>query len=586
MPRHAFRKILILAGWGVLVLAAVFLAVAAAYHLAYRGKIFPYIYFQETLLTNLTLAEAEEKISKTIAESQGQSFVFSFNNQKFRFAPTELGLSLLADQTARQAYGYGRLGNWATNLREKVTAWSQGLHLESSYAVDETVWAQAVENLARQIEKPVQEAHFVLSQPTAGPAGGLGVTTPVAGQVLNREELRRRAVAKFLSFSFSEEELPVTKIEPSLSREDLLPLQGQVAELVFSPLKITFEGKIWEPKPEEILTFLTFTKSKLVSPIQINRSRLGDYLRQIGKEIYVAPKGEIFRLDGSKVVDFAPSIAGRELDEDQALVILSAALLDLRQRDTNLPVQKLEATGGKNEYGIHELVGEGMTNWGKSSANRIHNITLASSKLSGVLIPPGATFSLNDSVGDVSEKTGYKKEYVIIRGETVLGEGGGLCQVSTTVFRAALYAGLPIVERLPHAYRVGYYEPPLGFDATVYPPSVDLKFKNDTPAYLLLQASWDKAKGELRFKLYGTSDGRKMEFEGPFNKDYVPPPEPRYLDDPTLPRGEVKQKERAITGVTSEFRRIITWPDSRKLTETFKSKYQPWQAVYLVGTKE
>jgi len=287
------------------------------------------------------------------------------------------------------------------------------------------------------------------------------------------------------------------------------------------------------------------------------------------------------------VVDFAPSIDGRELDEDRALAVFGEALLNPSlSREVALPVQKLEATGDKNSYGIHELVGEGVTNWGKSSANRVHNITLASSKLSGVLIPPGATFSLNESVGEVSEKTGYKKEYVIIRGETVLGEGGGLCQVSTTVFRAALYAGLPIVERLPHAYRVGYYEPPLGFDATVFPPSVDLKFRNDTPAHLLLQASWDKAKGELRFKLYGTSDGRKVEFEGPFNKDYVPPPEPRYVEDPTLPRGETKQKERAITGVTSEFRRIITWPDERKLTESFKSKYQPWQAVYLVGTKD
>ncbi|MDP2874494.1 MAG: VanW family protein [bacterium] len=586
MARHQFKKISILFGWGVLVLGAVFLAVLTAYHFAYRGRILPHIYFQETLLTNLTSPEAKEKIEQIIADSQGQSFVFTFKGQSFSFAPTELGLSYQAQETTQQAYGLGRSENMLANLRGKWVAWAQGIHVEPAYVVDEAVWNTAVENLARRVDKPVQEAQFVLSQPAGGPAGGLGVAEEMAGQALSREEFRRRVLAKFLSFSFSEEELPVSKVEPSLSREDLLPLQSQVAPLVFSPFKITFEEKVWEPKPEEILTFLTFTKSKLVSPIQVNRSRLGDYLRQIGKEIYVAPKGEIFRLDGNKVVDFAPSIAGRELDEDQALVLLSTALLDLRQRTVSLPVQKLEATGGKNEYGIHELVGEGMTNWGKSSANRIHNITLASSKLSGVLIPPGAIFSLNESVGDVSEKTGYKKEYVILRGETVLGDGGGLCQVSTTVFRSALYAGLPIVERLPHAYRVGYYEPPLGFDATVFPPSVDLKFKNDTPAHLLLQASWDKAKGELWFKLYGTSDGRKTEFEGPFNKDYIAPPEPRYQDDPTLPRGETKQKERAITGVTSEFRRKITWPDGRTQAETFKSKYQPWQAVFLVGTKD
>ncbi|MCL5935535.1 MAG: VanW family protein, partial [Firmicutes bacterium] len=190
-------------------------------------------------------------------------------------------------------------------------------------------------------------------------------------------------------------------------------------------------------------------------------------------------------------------------------------------------------------------------------------------------------------VGEVSAATGYKQAYVIKSGRTVLDDGGGVCQVSTTLFRAALKAGLPIPERTGHAYRVGYYEQggfPPGMDATVFAPSVDLKFKNDTPNYLLLQAY--TVANNLYIDIYGTSDGRVTSLSAPKVTNQTPPPPDLHQDDPTLPRGTVQQVDWAAWGANVSFTRKVTRGDETLVSETWNTSYRPWQAVYLVGTKD
>ena len=166
-----------------------------------------------------------------------------------------------------------------------------------------------------------------------------------------------------------------------------------------------------------------------------------------------------------------------------------------------------------NNYGIEELISEGRSDYSHSIPERIHNVILAASKFNGVLIPPGKIFSFNEAVGDISSLTGYKPAYIIKEGKTVLGDGGGVCQVSTTLFRAALNAGLQIVERYPHAYRVLYYENDMkpGYDATVFSPTVDLKIKNDTPAHILIETEVDENNNLLYFRFFGKKDNRKIE---------------------------------------------------------------------------
>ena len=236
--------------------------------------------------------------------------------------------------------------------------------------------------------------------------------------------------------------------------------------------------------------------------------------------------------------------------------------------------------------GIKELIGRGTSTYFHSISGRVYNVSLAASRINGTLVKPGDTFSFNDTLGDVSSFTGYQQAYIISDGKTILGDGGGVCQVSTTLFRAALNAGLPILERQAHAYRVGYYEQnsPPGLDATVYGPSPDFKFKNDTPAYILIQAKANSKNYSLVFELYGASDGRVATISKPVVSGVTAPPEDRYQDDPSLPTGQTKQIDFKAWGAKVTFNYSVTRDGEQIYKRTFISNYRPWQAVYLRGT--
>jgi Uncharacterized vancomycin resistance protein len=216
----------------------------------------------------------------------------------------------------------------------------------------------------------------------------------------------------------------------------------------------------------------------------------------------------------------------------------------------------------------------------------VFNIAHAASKINGALIKPGETFSLVNAIGDISSVTGYKQAYIIQGNKTILGDGGGVCQVSTTLFRAALNAGLPIKERHPHSYRVTYYEQdsPPGIDATIYHPSVDLKIVNDTTNHILIQTFVDSSKSTIRIELYGTKDGRIATVDKPVVSSLSPPPDDLYIDEPALPAGEIKQVDFKAWGAKVHFEYKVEKDGKIIFEKRFYSNYQPWQAKYLRGT--
>jgi vancomycin resistance protein YoaR len=258
-------------------------------------------------------------------------------------------------------------------------------------------------------------------------------------------------------------------------------------------------------------------------------------------------------------------------------------------REITLPILAVRPQVADDDgpnLGIVELVSEGVTHFKGSSAGRIQNIQVSASKFHGLVIPPGQTFSFNEHLGEVSAEAGYEESLIIFGDRTRVGIGGGVCQVSTTAFRAAFWGAFPILERSAHGFRVSWYEPPVGLDATVYSPWVDLKFLNDTSYYLLIETEADVQTGTLTFRFYSTKIGRTVEMEGPVEDNVIPHEPPVYEDDPTLPQGTTKQVEWARDGVDVTIYRIIKESDEVISREKLFSRYQPWTAVYLVGTKE
>ncbi|MFU8772650.1 MAG: VanW family protein, partial [Anaerolineales bacterium] len=169
---------------------------------------------------------------------------------------------------------------------------------------------------------------------------------------------------------------------------------------------------------------------------------------------------------------------------------------------------------------------------------------------------------------------------------------GGVCQVSTTLFRTIFMSGYPIVERHPHAYRVRFYEQTpdgrydsslAGLDAAVYVPIVDLKFKNDSPNWLLME-TYVRADGNaLTWKFYSTSDGRSVEWSSTGLRNIKPPPDPLYEENPDLQAGEIKQVDWAVEGAEVTITRNVMRDGEVYLTDTIYTRYLPWKAVYQYG---
>jgi vancomycin resistance protein YoaR len=211
-----------------------------------------------------------------------------------------------------------------------------------------------------------------------------------------------------------------------------------------------------------------------------------------------------------------------------------------------------------------------------------------------VLIAPGETFSMGDTMGDVSLDNGFAEALIIYGGRTIKGVGGGVCQVSTTLFRTVFFGGYPVVERYSHAYRVSYYErtvsgavdPNLaGLDATVYFPLVDFKFTNDTPYWILMETYMGESS--LTWKFYSTSDGRSVTWETTGPQNVTPAPKPLFEENDELKDGQIRQVDWAANGADVSITRTVWKNGAVYLSQDFNTHYEPWQAVCEVapGTK-
>lgn len=284
-------------------------------------------------------------------------------------------------------------------------------------------------------------------------------------------------------------------------------------------------NKKFNVKPQELETWIEsyFRLWTGRREYRLNREKIELYLKTISEEIDTPPVNARFSIkDTGEVTEFVPSQKGQVLNIPKSREIIVSALLSdyPSEKSIELAVDEIEPqlTLDKiNNLGLNALIGRGESNFAGSSNSRIHNIRRGAYILKGILIRPGEEFSFNRAIGTIGANSGYLPELVIKEGKLVPEYGGGLCQVSTTLFRAVMAAGLTILERHPHSIPVRYYNPQ-GFDATIYPGVSDFRFKNDTSSYILLQPEISDSK--LSFEIYGTDDGRRVIIDGPHEYGY------------------------------------------------------------------
>ena len=520
----------------------------------------------------------EEKESTISSDLQ-----LTFEEKYFPIKGTELGLEYDWESSVVKAFEVGRSGNFFIDTKDKIFGVFKNITIPAFYNYDEDSLGIKISVIKNEINVEPVNSGFILVD------DNLEITPSSKGRKISEEDFYENLVESFNNLNFSKSEIPVVVLEPEITDKDADLFLGAIKEIISKDLTIVFDDKKWILNSEKILNLVKLFKDEKDNRVKIglSDSSFDNLAKELSIEVNDFPKGKVISTDGDKVTEFKIISEGKELDEKKFKEDLRNSIFNSRNTVT-LTVNVVTDSNDKSKYGIVALIGEGTSHYAGSIKSRIHNLTLAAENTSGVLVPPGAVYSMNEAVGPIDYQHGFQSAYIIKGGRTVLGEGGGVCQTSTTLFRAVLNSGLPVISRYPHAYRVGYYEQdlPVGFDAAIFQPSWDFKFKNDTQAYVLIQSYVNAEENSLTFKFYGTPDGRKVEITEPVVTGQTPPPASVYEDDPNLPKGVVQQVDDAVWGATSVFTRTVKKGDSVLFTETYTSKYQPWRAVFKVGTKE
>ncbi|MDP2642759.1 MAG: VanW family protein [Candidatus Peregrinibacteria bacterium] len=426
----------------------------------------------------------------------------------------------------------------------------------------------------------------------------LQITDGEAGYVIKEEKLIKGIEQSTKNLTPAALKIEISPAPPEKNKEDLEKEKPAMISKLSNV--VTLSDPIyrddWYIKPLKHLDWVGFEwreeDGKKYITVTIKKEKLDEFLNEnVSKWLDVkADEVKIYTDEkGNPAIDGVGK-DGISVQRDLLLTNFEAAINE-EKTEIEVPTEKIVPTitvsEDLRELGIKERLSVGHTSYYGSPINRKYNIKTGAGKFNGKLIKPGDTFSFNKNLGKVDKSTGYREELVIKPEGTIPEYGGGICQVSTTMYRAILFAGLPVVERNEHSYAVSYYSQVLGhgLDATIYLGGADLKFLNDTENSILVQTHVDK-DNELYFIFYGTSDGRSVEMKGPEISGYKYPGETVYEKTKDLLRGQTKQVEKAHTGFDVLWQRIITTKDGTKNEEEIRTHYKAVPDKILVGDAE
>ncbi len=583
----------------VLVVIVFGLGLGLAY--AYQDRIFPNVALGGLSLGGLKEAQARELLENYNETIKKNIYILRFgqaadssNGQELRLSAYGLGEAadisnsqpyyfLNTESSATLAYRWGRTGSWFSRGLE---IW-QALLGQADQPIELTADFVALENSIKvastEFLDQAEDAHFVWEK------NKLEVIEEKTGKIFDLEEALKKLRQQITRGEIKSIEVKTIYAEPTLKTADLEKLKPTLEKVVKKlPLVIADSaGRTYYFAAEDLLHFLTLAKSAegeiywqvAAEKNQAEAMRLQQYFSLTNQATFLVENEKLVfvsKIKRGQGLDIATTFVSinEALKSETRIKKIMATTVDLSQDDLDF---------SPAELGLKEIVATGESDFRGSPKNRINNIKVGVRSLNGVLIAPGETFSILKALGAISSAKGYLPELVIKQGKTVPELGGGLCQVSTTAFRVALSAGVPIIERYNHAYRVPYYEP-AGTDATIYDPTLDFKFKNDFKSYLMFQTEIVGTK--VLYYLWGTSDGRKVVNPKPAVYNIVPPPEKLIIEDAEMSEGETKCTEKPHSGASTSFTQTITRANGEKKETVFASKYRPWQEVCLVGTKK
>ncbi len=573
--RHLPTRPLVFGGIAAVVLL-VGLVGCFVFNASLNGRLYDNVYVNEQNIGGLTRDAARTALNTRLDPYLSGPVTLTNNGKQWTPKLTELGMRVDVDRTLDEAYRAGRSGGPLGKFWRAIEMKQGAKQYVPLYVqVDDQALAAYLDGLQIQLGTPPRDASIAIK-------GNQIVVTPgTDGTKLDRDALRQQLLDSVAHLKPAAFALPVTFAKPAITTDAADQAKARAEALVGLPLVLTFNDQKWDLSRDELVSALRFNASL---DARIDATALTPQINAIAGALKQDPQNAVIGWDGQLVVRQSAK-NGQRLNVEETLSRINAWKGDVRTIALPVEIAKPRITDDVGALGITTRLGRGVSNFSGSDAARAKNIAVAAGYLDNTVVAPGEVFSFLDSIGEISAARGYKEGYVILAEQTVPGIGGGICQVATTMFRAAMYSGLPIEERNPHAYIVGYYQQggyPIGLDAAVFSPGVDFKFRNETDKYMLVKTAIDS--GNLYISIYGPDLGYKVDISDPVIKNKKNAPEDEYEVDPKLPPGTKKQVEFAKQGEDVAITRTVKSSDGKIVRQaTFNTHYQAWPNKFLVS---
>jgi vancomycin resistance protein YoaR len=561
------------------------LTAGAAFPLRCNGKFYPGAAIAGVPVGGLTREEARAAIQTRVDGFTRSAVTYVYQNRTWHFSADELGVSIDIDAAIEQAWAYGR--------DEGLTDRYEALLDRRNFAqplitrVDSARLDAALADVAGDIHLEPVDATF-------GMAGTeITITPERTGRTLDVTAAREQTLKGMVDLEPITVMLRVSIDPAAVTAEDLEPSRAEAARLISGGVTLRYRDDTWEVDRDALARSIMIPADIVNARPELDPATLAIILQPIADELYRAPvNAEIGWNNGVYAV--SESRAGRAIDV-QALAerVIEAAGED-GDREVEIPAQKLVPeidSENLDALGIVGLMAEGASSYAGSATERAINVEVSAEKVNHAVIPPGGSLSFLDAVGKISVDAGFVEGKIIADGWYASDIGGGVCQVSTTVYRAALLAGLPFAEWHPHGFRVGFYELdgwPAGMDAAIYQPNndgewaLDLIVTNPTDAWILLQMT--TADQVVTASLYGPDTGYQVELSDVELSNPTEPSAPLERKSADLPAGERQQTQQAQPGITATLVRRVMQDGELVSEDTFVSVYAPVADAFVVGT--
>jgi vancomycin resistance protein YoaR len=566
-------------------------AFALAWQGQYEGKIYAGVMVFGTDVSGKTPDEARQMLNDKVKAFSTEPVVLTWNGKEWRPSLDDLGVKLSVDATVDNAFAVGRDKDFLGNIQEQWNSAQTGSAIPLTVQLSEPTLKDYLDNIAKnEINQDLDEGDVRLN------GSQIEATPGKEGRTLNTYtaiEAIRGSLAKLQAGNTIA--LPVDVVQPTVSADEVNVVKSLLTVRLSSPLTATASTltQTMGMSQQQLIDFTTIERNPdRTAKTHITLGWKDDQLKILADkwsgEANVSAQDAKFAWNNGALAVKSESVDGFQTDSASIMQAIKDSADTPDKRTFGLPGKVLTPTVSSKDLpslGITDLIGSGTSTFVGSSPERATNIRVAGQLLDGTVVAPGATFSFLKTMGGIDQDHGFVQGYVIAAERTVLGVGGGVCQTSTTMFRAAFYAGMDITERNQHAYRVSWYEAdgePVGFDAAVFDPGVDLKFVNNTGHYVLIQTVLEPAR--ITINIYGTKQPGTVSLEGPQISNRLPPPPDVYEVDVRLPPGTKKQVETAHAGLTTVITRRIVSPGQPDKTDQFSSTYQPWPNWFVVAS--